>query len=331
MESHSDMSPATGPNFHITKASVNNDAQLNHPRYSEMITAAIVAMKDRGGSSAQDISKYIESEYKDLSPNHATLLTQQLRKMKNQGQLVMNKYSYMLSVGNSQSLVKGSVVTKSRPGRPPKIPSNGGVVGGVASPSVSCVSGLPVIAAPSVMIGAVPMVVPLGEVDGGAPFKRRAGGPPTLHAIVAEAERSSGEEAVSGCKRLGTPKYNNGIVGTGERGPVLGKRGRGCVVMEAAMVSAVVGNNDCVEWHCGRPHKNGAVSSSGRSDGGAVFVPVEGMGDADRASKTYLRRPTKQSKVKHDEDIARPYLNNEGGPGSDPIEPLCAQYQNFRI
>ncbi|XP_074340051.1 uncharacterized protein LOC141677862 isoform X4 [Apium graveolens] len=293
MESHSDMSPATGPNFHITKASVNNDAQLNHPRYSEMITAAIVAMKDRGGSSAQDISKYIER--------------------------------------NSQSLVKGSVVTKSRPGRPPKIPSNGGVVGGVASPSVSCVSGLPVIAAPSVMIGAVPMVVPLGEVDGGAPFKRRAGGPPTLHAIVAEAERSSGEEAVSGCKRLGTPKYNNGIVGTGERGPVLGKRGRGCVVMEAAMVSAVVGNNDCVEWHCGRPHKNGAVSSSGRSDGGAVFVPVEGMGDADRASKTYLRRPTKQSKVKHDEDIARPYLNNEGGPGSDPIEPLCAQYQNFRI
>ncbi|XP_074359966.1 uncharacterized protein LOC141700087 isoform X4 [Apium graveolens] len=293
MESHSDMSPATGPNFHITKASVNNDAQLNHPPYSEMITAAIVSMKDRGGSSAQDISKYIER--------------------------------------NSQSLVKGSVVTKSRPGRPPKIPSNGGVVGGVASPSVSCVSGLPVIAAPSVMIGAVPMVVPMGEVDGGAPFKRRAGGPPTLHAIVAEAERSSGEEAVSGCKRLGTPKYNNGIVGTGERGPVLGKRGRGCVVMEAAMVSAVVGNNDCVEWHCGRPHKNGAVSSSGRSDGGAVFVPVEGMGDADRASKTYLRRPTKQSKVKHDEDIARPYLNNEGGPGSDPIEPLCAQYQNFRI
>lgn len=107
-------------------------------------------------------------------------------------------HSYMLSGGNSQSFVKGSVVTKRRPGRPPKIPS----IGGVTSPSVSCVSGLPVIPAP-VMIGAVPMVVTVDEVDGGTPPERCPGGPPTLHTVVAEAELGAGAEAVSVGRRLG--------------------------------------------------------------------------------------------------------------------------------
>lgn len=264
-----------------------------------MITAAIVAMKERGGSSRQAIAKYIESEYKKLSPSHATLLTQQLRMMENQGQLVMNKHSYMLSgFGNTQSFVKGSVVTKRRPGRPPKIPSNGGGVGGVASPAVSCVCGLPVIAAPSVMIGAVPMVVPMCEVDGGTALKRRPGGPPTLHPVVAEAEPGAGVEAVSVGRRLGRPpKDNGGIVGvgTGEGRSVLGKRGRGRVVMEACMVSTLVGNSNRVELGCQRPHKNGDVNSSGHSDDSAVFVPVEGMGGAGRASKIDVRRPKKVS------------------------------------
>lgn len=378
MESHSNLPPVTGPNLHITNAAVNNDAQLNHPPDSEMNTAAIVAMKERGGSSRQAIAKYLESECKNLSPSHATLLTQQLKKMKNQGQLVMNKHSYMLSdSGNSQSFAKGSVVKKRRAGRPPKIPCNGGGVGGVASPAVSCVSGLPVIAAPSVMIGAVPMVVPMGKVDGG-PVKRRPGGPPTLHTVVAEAEPGAGAEAVSVGRRLGRPPTdNNGIVGVGteEGGTVLGKRRRGRVVMEASMVSVLVGNSDGVGWGCGRPHKNVSVSSSGHSDGGSVFMPVEGMGGAGRASIIEERKP-KQSKVKHVADIIRPYLNNEvapialeglqevGGialmcapvsrgalsgegaavtgiigapssdqdrPGSDPVEPLCAQYRNLRI
>lgn len=239
-----------------------------------MITSAIVAMKEKDGSSRQAIGKYIESEYKNLSPNHATLLTQQIRKMKNQGQLIMNKHSYMLSgFGHGQSSVQGSVVTKRRPGRPPKIPSNGSGVGGVASPAVSYFSGLPVMADPSLMIGAVPMVVPMGEVDGGA-----------------------GPEAFSVGRRLGRPpKDNNGIVGVGngEGGSVLGKRGRGYVVKEAGLVSVLVGNSNDVERGYGRPHMNVAVNSSGHSDDGAVFVPVEGMEGAGRPSKMDVRRPNK--------------------------------------
>lgn len=73
----------------------------------------------------------------------------------------------------------------------------------------------------------------------------------------------------------------------------MGKRGRRCVVMEAAILSALWGNSDGVEWSGGRPHKIGAVSGSGHIDGGAVFVPVEGTTGAGRVSQIDLRRPTK--------------------------------------
>lgn len=95
MESHSDLPPATGPYALITKDTVNNSAQFNHLPYDLMRRAAIAAMKERGGSSRQAIA--IEREYKSLSLNHSTLLTWKLRKMMSQGQLVMNKYSYMIS------------------------------------------------------------------------------------------------------------------------------------------------------------------------------------------------------------------------------------------
>ncbi len=37
---------------------------VEHPKYTEMIKAAIVALKERNGSSLQAIEKYIKSNYK---------------------------------------------------------------------------------------------------------------------------------------------------------------------------------------------------------------------------------------------------------------------------
>ena len=37
---------------------------VEHPKYNEMIKAAIVALKERNGSSLQAIEKYIKSNYK---------------------------------------------------------------------------------------------------------------------------------------------------------------------------------------------------------------------------------------------------------------------------
>jgi len=42
-------------------------AAKSHPAYAEMITAAIVALKERGGSSVPAIRKYIESTFKGMS------------------------------------------------------------------------------------------------------------------------------------------------------------------------------------------------------------------------------------------------------------------------
>lgn len=107
---------------------------------------------------------------------------------------------------------------------------------------------------------------------------------------------------------------------------MLGIRGRTSAVKKTVMVSALVGNNSGLnrgretppkmshesiwvgywigvrQWPGngtflkteGRPPKNGAVSSSGHSIDGAVFMPVDRMGGAGRPSKPVFRR--KQSK-----------------------------------
>ncbi|KAI3797495.1 hypothetical protein L1987_32752 [Smallanthus sonchifolius] len=113
-----------------------------HPPYAEMITAAITALKDKDGSSRQAISKYIEKEFTNLPPTHSTLLTHHLKRLKNLGQLVMVKHSYMFPRSgqfqppvldfsgvtdanvaadgfNLESPPSGS--SKRKPGRPPKL------------------------------------------------------------------------------------------------------------------------------------------------------------------------------------------------------------------
>ncbi|XP_071697022.1 uncharacterized protein [Rutidosis leptorrhynchoides] len=69
---------------------------ITHPPYTEMITAAIAALKDKDGSSRQAISKFIEQKFTNLPPTHATLLTHHLKRLKTVGQLIMVKHSYML-------------------------------------------------------------------------------------------------------------------------------------------------------------------------------------------------------------------------------------------
>lgn len=67
-----------------------------------MITEAITALKDKDGSSKQAISKYIEKEYKNLPPTHSILLTHHLKRLRNEGQLIMVKYSYMFPPRSDQ-------------------------------------------------------------------------------------------------------------------------------------------------------------------------------------------------------------------------------------
>ncbi|KAL8124168.1 hypothetical protein AgCh_011977 [Apium graveolens] len=131
----------------------------NQPSYEEMIRSAIVALNEKDGSSRQAIAKYIESTFKIVpSQTHGYELTQQLKRMKISGQLVLNKHSYMFpgsitvpsaSLNGAGSLTvtsasvngaggyngtsQGQVVVldgvKRKQGRPPKLQPNGGLMG----------------------------------------------------------------------------------------------------------------------------------------------------------------------------------------------------------
>lgn len=92
-----------------------------------MIYAAIEALKEKNGSSKRAIAKYIEQAYSDLPPTHSALLTHHLKRLKNNGSLVMVKKSYKLPRSDAAAaassmpaaLPAASGAPRGR-GRPPK-------------------------------------------------------------------------------------------------------------------------------------------------------------------------------------------------------------------
>merc|ERR1712018_588021 len=62
----------------------------NHPKYSDMIKAAITSLKERGGSSRQAILKYISANYK-VGDNAASHLKLALRAGVKNGSLAQSK------------------------------------------------------------------------------------------------------------------------------------------------------------------------------------------------------------------------------------------------
>lgn len=55
-----------------------------------MVMGAIEELNAKEGSSKEAIANYIESNYADLPPTHATLVTHTLEKLKQTGQLIMS-------------------------------------------------------------------------------------------------------------------------------------------------------------------------------------------------------------------------------------------------
>ncbi|XVF85819.1 hypothetical protein PTKIN_Ptkin17bG0148200 [Pterospermum kingtungense] len=125
--------PPTAAATAVTSITTTGVPTFNHPPYSDMISEAIGALKEKDGSSKRAIAKYIESTYKDLPPTHPALLTHHLKRLKSNGLLVMVKKSYKLaSTVRSEASVPDSGPTNPTPdvpagpkrgrgrGRPPK-------------------------------------------------------------------------------------------------------------------------------------------------------------------------------------------------------------------
>ncbi|KAK1357639.1 Histone H [Heracleum sosnowskyi] len=83
------------------KAPVSNPKSVknaSHPPYFEMIKDALLALKEKGGSSPYAIGKYIEEKRKATLPgNFRKILGQQLKNSATKGNLIKVKASYKLS------------------------------------------------------------------------------------------------------------------------------------------------------------------------------------------------------------------------------------------
>merc|ERR1711934_447970 len=88
-----------------------------HPTYEVMIKEAIVALKDRTGSSTIAIKKYMEANYK-LSETFGTALSKALKRFVESGKLIKVKASYKLGglkTAPKKKVVKKKTVVKKKP------------------------------------------------------------------------------------------------------------------------------------------------------------------------------------------------------------------------
>merc|ERR1711959_758896 len=85
-----------------------------HPPYEKMVKAALVALKDRTGSSTQAIAKYMKANY-DLPENFAKSLSRFLKKFVESGKLVKVKASYKLGSLKTEPKPKKKVAKKKAP------------------------------------------------------------------------------------------------------------------------------------------------------------------------------------------------------------------------
>ncbi|XP_047326539.1 histone H1-like [Impatiens glandulifera] len=84
-----------------------------HPRYIEMVTEAIVTLKERNGSSQYAIAKHIEDKQKQLPSNFKKLLLVQLKKLVASGKLVKVKSSFKIPAAAARSKVSKTVIPPS--------------------------------------------------------------------------------------------------------------------------------------------------------------------------------------------------------------------------
>ena len=92
-----------------------------HPKYEDMVKAAILALKDRNGSSVPAIAKYLAANYK-LPDNFKKILSTQLKNLVKSEKLVKVKASYKLgeALKKAPKKPKKKVVKKKPKKKPAK-------------------------------------------------------------------------------------------------------------------------------------------------------------------------------------------------------------------
>ncbi|CAI9262026.1 unnamed protein product [Lactuca saligna] len=90
----------------VAKKAPSSTKPKTHPTYAEMIKEAIVALKERTGSSQYAIAKHIEDNNKDLPANFKKLMSVQLKKLAASGKLTKVKSSFKLGAVEKKPTAK---------------------------------------------------------------------------------------------------------------------------------------------------------------------------------------------------------------------------------
>lgn len=99
------------PKAATTKTTAKRSAPAEHPPYKEMIKEAILALKDRNGSSRPALKKYIKANYKGVDTDRFDSLFNQALKKGNDS----NEFSFPKGPSGTVKLVKKEAAPKAKP------------------------------------------------------------------------------------------------------------------------------------------------------------------------------------------------------------------------
>ncbi|RZC58185.1 hypothetical protein C5167_005484 [Papaver somniferum] len=194
------------------------NSHKNHPPYHEMIITAIKALNEKTGSSKKAIAKFIDSAYTNLPQSHSALLSNHLKRLKDNGVIITIKNSYALpSINNNLSSApapaaaaapdNGTPSAKRGRGRPPKI----NTVVALPNPSPNTIPN----PSPSTIPNPSPYTIPnpspntITTIVGGASPNTTTtivgGASPNTTTVVVEVQDRSGEVVLPAKRGRGRP------------------------------------------------------------------------------------------------------------------------------
>ncbi|MBA0574072.1 hypothetical protein Golob_001310, partial [Gossypium lobatum] len=101
-----------------TAGSKKSKSAPSHPPFLEMISDAIVSLKERTGSSQYAIAKFIEEKHKQLPANFRKVLLVQTKKFVASGKLVKVKASFKLPSASAAAKKPAAVAKKPAAAKP---------------------------------------------------------------------------------------------------------------------------------------------------------------------------------------------------------------------
>ncbi|KAL6142847.1 hypothetical protein ACLB2K_061123 [Fragaria x ananassa] len=165
-----------------------------HPPFSEMITEAIVALKERTGSSQYAITKFVEEKHKQLPQSFRKLLLLNLKKLVASGKLVKVKASFKLPPRSSVALASAAPAKeKTKP---------------VASKAKKSTTAAKTTAKPKAKTVAKPKAKTVAKSKARTVAKPKAAAKPKAKAVVVKKPKASAE-AKSAAKASRTSSRNS--------------------------------------------------------------------------------------------------------------------------